>query len=119
VRARWPAAVDRRRALDAALAANGPIDPLVEGGATRVQAWLANPAAPPVAGRIELALASNDPDDLTLREARLLGTADCILFEPTIAPAILDRARADAARLPLPHEGAIPEGLVLVLCRKS
>lgn len=115
LRARWPAAADRRRALDAALATNGPVDPLAEGGAARVEAWLADPAPAPVAGGIELVLASDDPDDLTLRQARLLGTADCILFEPGVAPAILDRARADAVRLPLPHEGGVPEGLVLTL----
>jgi uroporphyrin-III C-methyltransferase/precorrin-2 dehydrogenase/sirohydrochlorin ferrochelatase len=114
-RARWPAADARRRALDRALAQGGPLDPLASGSADLVQTWLANPAMPVTETCIELAIASADPDDLTLRQARLLGTADCILFETGIASAILDRARADAVRLPLPHEGAVPEGLVLVL----
>ena len=68
------------------------------------------PRAAAASGPVELAIASDDPDDLTLRQARLLGTADCILFEPGIAPAILDRARADAVRLPLPHDGAAARG---------
>src|SRR6478609_8700573 len=43
LRARWPVAADRRRALDAALAPNGALDPLAQGGAARVEAWLADP----------------------------------------------------------------------------
>ena len=119
LRARWPSAADRRRALDAALGQGGPLDPLAEGGATRVEGWLAGSADPEAQGPVELGIAGDDPDDLTLRQARLLGTADCILFEPGIAPAILDRARADAVRLPLPHEGIVPAGLVLVLRVRS
>lgn len=115
LRARWPAAADRRRALDAALAQGGPLDPLAEGGAGRIESWLGETAAPPAGGPIELVIPGDDPDDLTLRQARLLGTADAILHEPAIASAILARARADAVRLTLPHEGALPEGLVLVL----
>ena len=117
LRARWPAAADRRRALDGALGQGGSLDPLAEGGAGRVEAWLAAPAAVPDPEPIELLLASGDPDDLTLRQARLLGTADALLVEPGIAPAILDRARADAVRLAWPHHGALPEGVVLVLRR--
>lgn len=115
MRARWPAATDRRRALDAALGQGGPLDPLAEGADTRVEVWLEAAATPAPAGTVEFLLVSDDPDDLTLRQARLLGTADCILFEPGIPPAILDRARADAVRLSLPHEGAVPEGLTVLL----
>ncbi len=115
LRARWPAASDRRRALDAALAQGGPLDPLAEGGAGRVQAWLDAPEASADRGPVELLIASDDPDDLTVRQARLLGMADGILHDPAIAPAILARARADAVRRPLPHDGALPEGLVLLL----
>lgn len=117
LRARWPAAVDRRRVLDTALGEGGPLDPLTEGSAGRVDAWLGGLGDTFERGSIELTIASDDPDDLTLRQARLLGTADHILFDPGIAPGILARARADAVRLPLPHEGAMPEGLVLVLRR--
>ena len=117
LRARWPDAAVRRRALDEALRQGGPLDPLAEGGPERVSAWLDRAPAAPAAGRLVLTLASDDPDDLTLRQARLLGNADCILFEAGVAPAILDRARADAVRLPLPHRGPLPEGLVLELRR--
>ena len=117
LRVRWPAAADRRRALDRALEQSGPLDPLGDASAERVHRWLANPGIPVVEHWHELAIASDDPDDLTLRQARLLGIADCIVFEPAVAPAILDRARADAVRLPLSHDGPLPEGLTVVLRR--
>ena len=47
-----------------------------------------------------------DPDLLTLRDARALQSADVILFESTIAPAILDFARREAARMPVGGEDA-------------
>jgi uroporphyrin-III C-methyltransferase/precorrin-2 dehydrogenase/sirohydrochlorin ferrochelatase len=114
----WPDANDRRRALDEALRPGGKLDPLGEaarGG--RVATWLADPSAAPASEPVELVIASDDPDDLTLRQARLLGTADVLLVEQGIAPAMLERARADAVRLPWPHEGATPAGLVLILRR--
>jgi uroporphyrin-III C-methyltransferase/precorrin-2 dehydrogenase/sirohydrochlorin ferrochelatase len=115
LRKRWPVAADRRHALDSALGEGGPLDPLDDGSADRIEAWLQDPSMPAYEGPITLMIARTDPDGLTLRQARLLGSADCVLFEPGIAPAILDRARADALRLPFPHEGALPEGLVVVL----
>jgi uroporphyrin-III C-methyltransferase/precorrin-2 dehydrogenase/sirohydrochlorin ferrochelatase len=118
LRARWPAAADRRRALDAALAQGGALDPLAEGAAARVQPWLEAAAPLETPDRVELVIASDDPDDLTLRQARLLGTADCLLVDPGISAAILDRARADAVRFTSPHDGPLPEGLVLVLRRE-
>jgi len=63
-----------------------------------VQSWLASDAAIQPSRLETIALAGADPDDLTLRAARLLGEADHI-FHPAGTPAaILDRARADAAR---------------------
>ena len=41
-------------------------------------------------------LTSADPDDLTLRAARLLGQADVIRHDGDVPAAILVRARADA-----------------------
>ena len=117
LRERWPATADRRRALDAALGAGGPLDPLVAGGAERIEPWLREGEAPLTGEPISLTLASDDADELTLRQARLLGSADAVLFEPGVAPEILDRARADAVRLPLPHRGPFPGGLVLLLRR--
>ncbi|NIJ35465.1 uroporphyrin-III C-methyltransferase/precorrin-2 dehydrogenase/sirohydrochlorin ferrochelatase [Sphingopyxis panaciterrae] len=98
MKARWPAAADRRRAIDAALASGGALDPLDAGAADKVGAWLTG-AAEAAASRLEtIRLASADPDELSLRAARLLGEADHI-FHPAATPAaILDRARADAVR---------------------
>lgn len=105
VRARWPQAEDRRRAIDAALAEGGVLDPLGDaaGGAAaaRLAEWLdeGGRAAPGGASRlVALRILSDDPDDLSLRAARLLGQADHVFHTSTVAPAIRDRARADAAR---------------------
>jgi len=48
---------------------------------------------------VTIIVRSADPDDLTLREARLLGRADRVFHRPEVPRAILDRARADAERL--------------------
>lgn len=105
LRARFPEGGDRRRAIGAAIAAGGPLDPMVLHGDDAVAHWLAGAA--PVAGRVEtIRLRSADPDDLTLREARWLGQADRIHHTAQVPAAILDRARADAVRImaPLPAE---------------
>ena len=118
IRARWPDSGERRRALDSALAAGGPLDPLSEQAAERVEVWLGAESIESHDSVVTIDLASTDPDDLTLRQARLLGTADAILFDPAIPAELLDRARADAARHILPYEGQLPDGLVIVLrCR--
>jgi len=117
LRARFPDVGARRRALDAALATGGVLDPLrAEAGA--VAAWLADPAPGVAAQVIEIALRSPDPEDLTLREARLLGSADLICHEPGVAAAVLDRARADAGRRAIAageSVGPAAGGLCLVL----
>jgi uroporphyrin-III C-methyltransferase/precorrin-2 dehydrogenase/sirohydrochlorin ferrochelatase len=104
LRAKLPDGADRRAALDAALQEGGALDPMQEGASDRVDAWLAGldgNAAQKAAHTEEIALTSNDPEELTLRAARLLGTADTILFDRDVPDAILARARADAARLPI------------------
>lgn len=100
MRARWPQPADRRRALDAALAQGGALDPLAGADAQAVASWLADgdAALPPASRLITVPLASADPDDLTLRAARLLGEADCVFHHPDVPAAVLARARADAAR---------------------
>lgn len=118
LRRRWPGAAERRRALDAALVAGGPLDPMREGAADNLPAWLADEAAgAPAATFLQMTVQSADPDELTLRQARLLGTADMLLVPPGFPPAILARARADAIRVPdVPGAGTLPaSGLVLRL----
>lgn len=104
IRALWPEADARRHAIDAALA--GPLDPL--GGAQDVDAWLDAPEAAAETGLVRLRPRSANPDDLTLREARLLGRADRIYHRPGAPNAVLDRARADAERIPCATAPAVP-----------
>lgn len=117
LRRRWPDAGDRRRALDAALGEGGTLDPLRAESAAGLDDWLAGMAGGEAAGIVEIRLRGDDPEELTLREARLLGSADAIAHERNVPAAIIDRARADAARLVLEPEQAPPEraGLVVVL----
>jgi uroporphyrin-III C-methyltransferase/precorrin-2 dehydrogenase/sirohydrochlorin ferrochelatase len=116
LRQRWPDAADRRRALDAALGPGGTLDPLAEHDGASVADWLAAASTASESRRIEFVLSSDDPGDLTLRQLQALGAADAILFDPAIPPAIVNRARADAERFALPHEGQ-PSGLIVVLRR--
>lgn len=118
LRVRFPDAGERRRAIDAALGAGGALDPLDETSAAGVENWLAGAESEP--GRVvEIILRSEDPEDLTLREARILGSADTVAFEPGVPQAILDRARADAVRFMIGN-GEVPagqKGLVALLRR--
>jgi uroporphyrin-III C-methyltransferase/precorrin-2 dehydrogenase/sirohydrochlorin ferrochelatase len=102
LRTAFPDVGQRRRVLGAALAPGGLLDPLVAGGADRIDAVFAG--ALPTASTVTIALRSADPEDLTLREARWLALADRIVHAPDTPPAILDRARADAERI----VGAVP-----------
>lgn len=96
LRARFPDGAERRRAIGAALSPGGALDPLA--GETDVEGWLASADRP--AARVEaFVLTSTDPDDLTLRQARALAAADRVYHRADVPPAILDRARADAARI--------------------
>lgn len=116
LKARFPDPADRRRALDAALAQGGVLDPLDEGSAARIGAWLEE-AVSDESATVEVLLRSNDPDDLTLREARLLGSADCLVTEPGIPAEVALRARADAVRIDIAKGAPAPAaaGLVVVL----
>jgi uroporphyrin-III C-methyltransferase/precorrin-2 dehydrogenase/sirohydrochlorin ferrochelatase len=124
LRKRWPDMADRRRALATAMAAGGMLDPLSP--THDADAWLSTPDSPPWKGgagggsaadvhadsqpadptlpfqgaeQVSIRLTSTDPDDLTLRQARALASADRVYHRPDVPAAILDRARADAARL--------------------
>lgn len=99
IRTRWPDAADRRRAIDAGLAPGGAIDLLGEASEDALPHWLAGDGGASGARLETIYLVSLDPDDLTLRAARLLGEADRIYHSSDVPSAILDRARADAMRI--------------------
>ncbi len=118
LRLRWPDLAERRRGLDAALTQGGTLDPLNGGSAERLEDWLRG-AADSLAQTHEFRLISVDPDDLTLRQARWLGTADQVAFEPGVPEAVLNRARADAVRVALEPGRAVPvpAGTIVVIRR--
>jgi uroporphyrin-III C-methyltransferase / precorrin-2 dehydrogenase / sirohydrochlorin ferrochelatase len=115
IRERWPDGNDRRRAIDAALARGGALDPSLEQPAEQLSNWLGAAEVEHISGLHFVELTSNDPEDLTLRTARLLGEADHVYHDIGVAEAILTRARADAER----HAGDAPDppptGLILQL----
>ncbi len=118
LRAAFPTADERRAALDAALAPGAPLDPLVDHAADAVPRWLASGGAPnPV--RREFAFAGDDPDELTLRQARWLGRAAVLAYEPGVPAAVLNRARADAQRIELAPGAQLPAlaGQVVIIRR--
>jgi uroporphyrin-III C-methyltransferase/precorrin-2 dehydrogenase/sirohydrochlorin ferrochelatase len=98
LRQRFPDGDARRRALGTALSAGGALDPLTAHDEGAVARWLDTADALP-SEHVRIALRSPDPDELTLREARLLARADRLVHAPDVPPAILDRARADADRI--------------------
>jgi uroporphyrin-III C-methyltransferase/precorrin-2 dehydrogenase/sirohydrochlorin ferrochelatase len=114
IRKRWPDAAARRRAIDAALGEGGPLDPFADHGEGAVSAWLGGRAEEGASsGLVSILLRSGDPDDLTLREARLLGQCDRIYHRPDVPTAILDRARADAVRIAAERPRGGEPGLTL------
>lgn len=115
IRSRWADAAARRRALDNAFAANGALDPFADHSKTAVADWIAAAGDTPPARLVEIALLSNNPDDLTLLTARLLGEADRICYDRGVPSAILDRARADAVREEGTPRADMPDGLTLYL----
>lgn len=112
--ARWPNIADRRRVLAEVLAAGGPLDLLA--GNADVGAWLAGDVDSPAGDLVHIRLGSADPDDLTLRQARLLAQADRVYHRADVPQAILDRARADAVRIASDRApDALPPGLSIDL----
>jgi uroporphyrin-III C-methyltransferase/precorrin-2 dehydrogenase/sirohydrochlorin ferrochelatase len=118
LRARFPEGAERRRAVDAALREGGALDPFDSAAHERVADWASGSAGAQGGAIVEITLTSADPEDLTLRQARLLGEADVLLLDGDVPPAILARARADAARRVWDEgalSGAADAGLTLVL----
>ncbi len=115
IRARWPGAAQRRRALDAAFASGGALDPMRDADGDAVDTWLAGAQRETESGLIEITLLSGDPDDLTLHMARLLGEADHIFHGADVPENILNRARADAVRARGTPPAILPDGLILYL----
>lgn len=105
LRARFPDGADRRRAVDAGLREGGALDPFDPQSFQRVAGWAEGSTSAPSGVTEDLTLTSPDPDDLTLRQARLLGEADLLLLDGDVPSAILARARADAARRALRPNG--------------
>jgi uroporphyrin-III C-methyltransferase / precorrin-2 dehydrogenase / sirohydrochlorin ferrochelatase len=118
IRARWPDAAARRRAIDLALDRFGRLDLLRSYSQERFDNWLIMPDDRAPSGLKTCSIITDDPDGLTLEQARWLGQADTIYYTADIAPAILNRARADAVRIQvvkMPRER--PEGLCVNLIR--
>lgn len=116
LRARFPDGAERRRAVDAALREGGVLDPVDPAAHERVAAWVSGAAGAQAGAVHDLTLTSADPEDLSLRQARLLGEADTLWLDGDVPPGILARARADAARLRLDSgEPIAAEGLTLIL----
>jgi len=116
LRARFPDAGERRRAIGALTAPGAPLDPLADqpAPAAALDRALAGLAAE--GSRVErVAVRSADPDALTLRAARLLSQADRVVHAPDMPAAILERARADADRLSPPLPAPPPPGLSVLL----
>ncbi len=117
LRARFPDAAERRRALGSAMAAGGQLDPL--GFDPDVAFWLDDYVDAPGRELFTMELSSADPDDLTLRRARQLALADRVYHTEDVPIAILDRARADAERIAAaaPPDNDLPGLSVFVAMR--
>jgi uroporphyrin-III C-methyltransferase / precorrin-2 dehydrogenase / sirohydrochlorin ferrochelatase len=117
LRATFPDARQRRRAIDAALAPGGMLDPLRDPEPEQIDQWLAaDQGSGQALQQVSVTISSADPEELTLRTARLLSEADLVIHDASISPAVLARARADAVILPAGSAYDLPTaGLVLVL----
>lgn len=96
IASRWPEATERRRAIDLALLEGGVLDPLTQSSGDRVETWLNAKSQFMETGEFTLRVSSNDPDDLTLKQVRLLGAADTVYYDSRISQEVLNRIRADA-----------------------
>jgi uroporphyrin-III C-methyltransferase / precorrin-2 dehydrogenase / sirohydrochlorin ferrochelatase len=99
MREKWPDVRARRLAVDAALDPGGILDPLLPHRDERMAAWLTTSQTATVGQFHHFKISSDDPDDLTIGQARLIGKADVIYHHPDISTAVLNRGRADAVRI--------------------
>jgi uroporphyrin-III C-methyltransferase/precorrin-2 dehydrogenase/sirohydrochlorin ferrochelatase len=106
LRERWPDPAERRHMLSAGLA--GALDPLAQRQTGDVARWIASAQGAPADTLVHLLLTSPDPDDLTLRQARLLAQADRVFHLGVVPDLILNRARADAPRIACSEAPADP-----------
>ncbi|MEM8726292.1 MAG: NAD(P)-dependent oxidoreductase, partial [Pseudomonadota bacterium] len=98
LRERFPNGGDRRRALDEALREGGSLDALAPESHQRVDGWLAEAEDVSPGETVEFVITSADPEELTLKQVRLLGEADAVCVIGEVPTEILARARADAVR---------------------
>ena len=97
LRAKFPDGTARREAIDSALSSGGALDPFSDNA--DIDPWLAADQSVEPARTETIHVTSDDPDDLTLRQARLLASATTVYHAANVPSAILDRARADATRI--------------------
>ena len=124
LRERFPDGAERRQAIDTALREDGALDPLDSASHGKVEAWADGATRETQYQWHEVTLASADPEDLTIRQARLLGEADAVCLQGEVPPAILARARADAERFSCdrancPRASATPDASALPACAGS
>ena len=115
VAARHPTPTDRRRLWERALAQAGPLDPfatLPDADAAVSRVIEGSSTATPQLR--EIAITSDDPGDLTLNQLNALARCDALVVVGAVVPAIIDRARRDAARLDAVPD-PLPAGLTVVL----
>lgn len=117
IKVKWSEGAERRRMIDAALADCGVLDPFSATEEDAVAIWLSGKTAVKATGIYEINLRSDDPEDLTLREARLLGSADMIYASKNVPEPILNRARADANRIIGDMVDDLPPDNVVILLR--
>lgn len=116
---RWPDPAARRRAIDAALEEGGVLDPFGHATPETVARWIEEEAQEQETSLVTITLESDDPDDLTLRQARLIGQAGTIVHATGVPGAILTRARADAVRIEGDPPAPLPPGLTVQLLRAA
>ena len=63
---------------------------------------------------LEIVVISRDPGELTLNQMNALARCDALVTQGDVPPAIVDRARRDAARLDAVPD-PLPAGLTVVL----